>query len=68
MQINALGVLSLLITNTFKLFFKRLQTVKKEQQPFWEMIQAAEAEHQIITHLGPIRSLIKKQRDLQSSL
>lgn len=41
----------------FKLFFKRLQTVKTEQQPFWEMTQAAAAEHQIITHLGPVKSL-----------
>lgn len=37
---------------------KRLQTVKKEQKPFWEMIQVAVAEYQIITHLGPVRSLI----------
>lgn len=41
----------------FKLFCKKLQLVKKEQKPFWEMIQVAVAEYQIITHLGPVRSV-----------
>lgn len=42
----------------FKLFSKRLQIVKKEQKPFWKMIQVAVADYQIIAHLGPVRSFI----------
>lgn len=58
MQMNALRVVSSLLTLLLKLFCKRLQIVNKEQNPFWEMIQVAVAEYQIITHLGCVRSLI----------
>lgn len=63
MQINALRVVSSLLTLLLKLFCKRLQIVNKEQNPFWEMIQVAVAEYQVITRLGCVRSLITLYRN-----
>jgi len=42
----------------FNLFCKMLQIAEEEQKPFWDMIQVAAAEYQIITHLGPVRNLV----------